>query len=300
MRLVSYGHLGSECAGFLDGDKVFDLEQAMKVTGAEKPVSDIRLFLEQPDWRSTLDRAYAARSKLLPAAPSRIGAPVPVPRTLIIAGANTKSHIAEAGAVLGETVGPCEPMLLAKATSSICGPTDDIIYPPETRKLDYEIELAVVMGRKARRIAEKDVKDYVAGFTVSNELSARDIQLAEHENNPFFRTHYIGKSFDTFCPLGPALVTVDEFSWGKPLRMSTKVNGETRQDSDTSDLYFGIETLVSYASRSQTLYPGDIILTGSPAGVAFFLKPPRFLAPGDIVRCEIEGIGAIENRVRAE
>ena len=175
MRLVSYGHLGSECAGFLDGDKVFDLEQAMKVTGAEKPVSDIRLFLEQPDWRSTLDRAYAARSKLLPAAPSRIGAPVPVPRTLIIAGANTKSHIAEAGAVLGETVGPCEPMLLAKATSSICGPTDDIIYPPETRKLDYEVELAVVMGRKARRIAEKDVKDYVAGFTVSNELSARDI-----------------------------------------------------------------------------------------------------------------------------
>ena len=134
MRLVSYGHLGSECAGFLDGDKVFDLEQAMKVTGAEKPVSDIRLFLEQPDWRSTLDRAYAARSKLLPAAPSRIGAPVPVPRTLIIAGANTKSHIAEAGAVLGETVGPREPMLLAKATSSICGPTDDIIYPPETRK----------------------------------------------------------------------------------------------------------------------------------------------------------------------
>jgi 2,4-didehydro-3-deoxy-L-rhamnonate hydrolase len=162
MRLVSYGHFGSECAGFLDGDKVFDLEQAMKVTGAEKPVSDIRLFLEQPDWRSTLDRAYAARSNLLPVAPSRIGAPVPIPRTLIIAGANTKSHIAEAGAVLGETVGPCEPMLLAKATSSICGPADDIIYPPETRKLDYEVELAVVMGCKARRIAEKDVKDYVA------------------------------------------------------------------------------------------------------------------------------------------
>jgi 2,4-diketo-3-deoxy-L-fuconate hydrolase len=300
MRLVSYGPFGSECAGFLDGDKVIDLERAMQVTEAEKPVSDIRLFLEQPDWRSTLDRAYAARSQVTPAAPSRIGAPVPLPRTLIIAGANTKSHIAEAGAVLGETIGPREPMLLAKATSSICGPMDDIIYPPETRKLDYEVELAVVMGRKARRIPEKDVKDYVAGFTISNELSARDIQLAEHENNPFFRTHYIGKSFDTFCPLGPALVTVDEFSWGKPLRMSTKVNGETRQDSDTSDLYFGIETLVSYASRSQTLYPGDIILTGSPAGVAFFLKPPRFLEPGDIVRCEIEGIGAIENHVRAE
>src|SRR5712692_6788081 len=302
MRLVSYGPCGAERAGILANEQIFDLEKAMQAAGAEDPVSDMRLSLEQPAWRSTLDRAYAARDKVTPVALStvRLGAPVPVPRTLIIAGANTKSHIAEAGAVLGETVGPREPMLLAKATSSICGPTDDIIYPPETRKLDYEVELAVVMGRKARRIAEKEVKDYVAGFTVSNELSARDIQLAEHENNPFFRTHYIGKSFDTFCPLGPALVTVDEFSWGKPLRMSTKVNGEIRQDSDTSDLYFGIETLVSYASRSQTLFPGDMIATGSPAGVAYFMNPQRFLQQGDFVRCEVEGVGVMENRVRRE
>ena len=301
MRLISYGPFGSERAGFLDGDKIIDLEQAMKAAGAEKPANDMRLFLERPGWRTILDRAYAARTQVTPVqGPVRLGAPVPVPRTLIIAGANTKSHIAEAGAVLGETVAPREPMLLAKATSCICGPNDDIIHPPETNKLDYEVELAVVIGRKARRIGEKDVKEYVAGFTVSNEASARDIQLAEHEKNPFFRTHYIGKSFDTFCPLGPALVTVDEFTWGKPLRMTTKVNGETRQDSDTDDLYFGIETLVSYASRSQTLYPGDFILTGSPAGVAFFLKPQRFLKPGDVVRCEIEQVGVIENRVRAE
>jgi 2-keto-4-pentenoate hydratase/2-oxohepta-3-ene-1,7-dioic acid hydratase in catechol pathway len=301
MRLISYGPFGRERAGFLDGDQIIDLEQAMKALGAESPASDMRLFLEQPDWRAMLDRAHAARAKVAPVPrPVRLGAPVPVPRSLIIAGANTKTHIAEAGTVLGETVAPREPMLLAKATSCICGPNDDIVHPPETRKLDYEVELAVVIGRKARRIEEKNVKEYVAGFAVSNEVSARDIQLAEHEKNPFFRTHYIGKSFDTFCPLGPALVTVDEFSWGSPLRMSTKVNGETRQDSDTDDLYFGIETLVSYASRSQTLYPGDIILTGSPAGVAFFLKPQRFLKPGDVVRCEIEKIGAIENHVRAE
>ena len=301
MRLVSYGPFGSERAAFLDGTAIIDLELAMKAAGAERPVSDMRLFLEQPDWRSTLDRAHTARAKVTPVAGQvRLGAPVPVPRTLIIAGANTRSHIAEAGAVLGKAVGSREPMLLAKATSCICGPADDIIHPPETSKLDYEVELAVIIGRKARRIAENDVKNYVAGFTVSNEVSARDIQLAEHEDNAFFRTHYIGKSFDTFCPLGPSLVTVDEVGWGKPLRMTTKVNGEVRQDSDTSDLYFGIEALVSYASRSQTLYPGDIILTGSPAGVAFFLKPQRFLKPGDVVRCEIEGVGAIENRVRAE
>src|SRR5262245_4618691 len=146
----------------------------------------------------------------------------------------------------------------------------------------------------------KGRKGYVAGFTVTNDVSARDIQLAEHEKNPFFRVHYIGKSFDTFCPAGPALVTVDEFTWGKPLKMSTKVNGEIRQNSDTSDLYFGIEALVAYASRSMTLFPGDIIATGSPAGVAYFMNPQRFLQPGDFVCCEIEGVGVIENRVRPE
>jgi 2-keto-4-pentenoate hydratase/2-oxohepta-3-ene-1,7-dioic acid hydratase in catechol pathway len=133
-----------------------------------------------------------------------------------------------------------------------------------------------------------------------NEMSARDIQLAEHEENPFYRVHFLGKSFDTFCPTGPALVTADEIEWGKPLKMRTEVNGEVRQDSDTSDLYFGIEALVSYCSRGTTLFPGDIIVTGSPAGVAFFMKPPKFLRPGDRVRCEIEQVGAIENLVRAE
>jgi 2-keto-4-pentenoate hydratase/2-oxohepta-3-ene-1,7-dioic acid hydratase in catechol pathway len=302
MRLVSYGRFGGERAGFLDGESIVDLETALQAAGADAPFSDMRVFLEQPTWRALLDRAFASReaASRVDSVTVRLGCPVPVPRTLTIVGANTKSHIAEAGAVLGETVAPREPMLLAKATSSLCGAYDDIILPPETRKLDYEVELGVIIGRKARRIGKSDVKEHVAGFTVINEVSARDIQLAEHEKNPFFRVHYIGKSFDTFCPAGPALVTVDEFSWGKPLKMSTKVNGEIRQQSDTSDLYFGIEELVSYASRSMTLYPGDIIATGSPAGVAFFMKPPRFLQAGDVVRCEIEGVGMIENTVRAE
>ena len=302
MRLVSYGPFGAERAGILANEQIFDLEKAMRAAGAEAPVSDMRLFLEQPAWRSALDRAYATRDKVTPVALStvRLGAPVPVPRSLIIAGANTKTHIMEAGAVLGEMVGPREPMLLAKATSSLCGAHDDVILPLETKKLDYEVELGVIIGCKARRVSEKDVKDYIAGFTVTNDVSARDIQLAEHEKNPFFRVHYIGKSFDTFCPAGPALVTVDEFTWGKALKISTKVNGEIRQNSDTSDLYFGIEALVAYASRSMTLFPGDMIATGSPAGVAYFMNPQRFLQPGDFVCCEIEGVGIIENRVRPE
>jgi 2-keto-4-pentenoate hydratase/2-oxohepta-3-ene-1,7-dioic acid hydratase in catechol pathway len=262
----------------------------------------VRLLLEQADWRRLLDQAFAARGKAhtMDARSVRLGAPVPSARQMLIAGANTRSHIAEAAPVLKDPSPPREPMILAKSISSLCGPFDDVIHPPETRKLDYEVELGVVIGRRCRRIKESQVKDYIAGYMTVNEMSARDIQLAEHEANPFYRVHFLGKSFDTFCPTGPALVTADEIEWGKPLRMRTEVNGEVRQNSDTSDLYFGIETLVSYCSRGTTLFPGDIIVTGSPAGVAFFMKPPKFLQPGDKVRCEIEKVGAIENLIRAE
>jgi 2-keto-4-pentenoate hydratase/2-oxohepta-3-ene-1,7-dioic acid hydratase in catechol pathway len=302
MRLVSYGPKWQERAGILDGERIVDLESAIRVANAGVPTPDVRLFLEQPDWRRLLDKAFAARNAttLLDRKAVRLGAPVPVPRQMVIAGANTKSHIAEAGPVLKDVAPPREPMLLAKAISSLCGPFDDVIHPPETKKLDYEVELGVVIGRRCRRIRESEVKDCVAGYMTVNEMSARDIQLAEHESNPFYRVHFIGKSFDTFCPTGPALVTADEIEWGEPLKMRTEVNGEVRQDSDTSDLYFSVEKLISYASQAMTLFPGDIFVTGSPAGVAFFMKPPRFLKPGDRVRCEIESVGAIENLVRAE
>ncbi len=301
MRLISYGKFGSERAGLLLDRGIVDLQTAMAETGAGHPTADMRLFLEQSDWRNTIDRlARDARTKSIDPKSVRIGAPVPMPRKLIIAGANTHSHLNEAGAVLGKVAPPREPMILGKATSSIAGPTDDIILPPETKKLDYEVELGVIIGRSARRVKAKDVKGYVAGFATINEVSARDIQLAEHEENPFFRVHFLGKSFDTFCPIGPALVTVDEFEWGRPLKMATQVNGQVRQHSDTSDLVFGVEELVEYISRSMTLFPGDVIATGSPAGVAFFMNPPGFLRNGDVVRCEIEGVGAIENKVVAE
>jgi 2-keto-4-pentenoate hydratase/2-oxohepta-3-ene-1,7-dioic acid hydratase in catechol pathway len=302
MRLVSYGSKWQERAGILADGAIIDLESALRAAGAGIAVSDVRLLLEQEDWRRLLDRAYAARAKAeqVDARSVRLGAPVPSARQMLIAGANTKSHIAEAAPVLKDPRAPREPMILAKSVSSLCGPYDDVIHPPETKKLDYEIELGVVIGRRCRRITESQVRDYVAGYMTCNEMSARDIQLAEHEENPFYRVHFLGKSFDTFCPTGPALVTADEIPWGKPLKMRTEVNGEVRQASDTSDLYFGIETLVSYCSRSTTLFPGDIIVTGSPAGVAFFMKPPKFLRPGDTVRCEIEQVGVLENRIRAE
>lgn len=302
MKLVSYGLMGEERAGILDDEHIVDLASAMQHAGAAKPVSDMRLFLEQKEWRALLDSAWEKRATATRVSRQevRLGAPVPMPRKLLIAGANTHSHVAEAVSVLKEAIAPREPMILAKATSSICGPFDKVVHPRETTKLDYEVELGVVIGKTARRISKEQVRDHVAGFTVINEMSARDIQLAEHESNPFFRVHFIGKSFDTFNPMGPTLVTVDEFEWNQPLKMKTLVNGEVRQSDDTNDLVFGVEELVSYISQSMTLFPGDVIATGSPAGVANFMKPPKFLKPGDVVRCEIESIGFIENLIVPE
>lgn len=302
MRLVSYG-LPEACrAGVLLADGIVDLERAMKAAAVGQPVSDMRLFLEQDGWRSMLDALGSASAEGPRIDPKtvRLAAPVPVPRKLMIAGANTHSHLAEAAPLLGKVDPSRLPMILGKATSSIAGPFDDIILPPETKKLDYEVELGVVIGKRARRITKAQVREHVAGFVTTNEVSARDIQLAEHESVTFYRTHFIGKSYDTFCPMGPALVTVDEFEWTKPLKLRTYVNGELRQDSDTADLIHGIEELVSYISTAMTLFPGDVIATGSPAGVAFFRQPQGFLQDGDVVRCEVEGVGAIENRVRKE
>lgn len=301
MRLVTYGAKGAERAGILTDRGIVDLAKALDRAGAV-PTTDPRLFFEQDGWRSTLDKAATAARSLETIAPNsvRLGAPVPVPRKLLIAGANTFSHLKEAAPLLGKIDPPRQPMILGKGTSSICGPTDDMILPPETKKLDYEVELGVVIGRTAHRIKEADVKHYIAGFMTTNDVSARDVQLAEWEENTFFRVHYLGKSFDTFAPCGPALVTPDEFTWGKPFSLVTKVNGQVRQSSDTTDLVYGIEALIAYASRHMTLYPGDVFQTGSPAGVAIFMRPPAFVQAGDVVRCEIEGVGTIENRVVAE
>lgn len=301
MRIVTYGNPGTERAGILTDRGIVDLALALERSGGV-PTTDTRVFLEQDGWRSALDRAATAGRTLevIADAKVRIGAPLVFPRKVMIAGANTYSHLKEAEPLVGKVEPSRQPMVLGKSTSAICGPNDDIIMPPETRKLDYEVELGVVIGRTAHRIKPADVKHFVAGFMVTNDVSARDVQLAEHETVAFYRTHYLGKSFPTFLPTGPALVTVDEFTWGKPFKLVTKINGEIRQNGDTGDLIHGIEELIAYTSNYMPLYPGDFFQTGSPAGVAFFMQPQRFLNPGDVCRCEIEGVGAIENRVRAE
>lgn len=303
MKLVSYGEPGAYRAGIWLDDGIADLEEGMRLARVPAPVSDLRLFLGQEDWRAQLDGIVKAAKggRRLDPKSTRLGSPIAQPGNVMLAGANTYSHVKEAEPFAGKVNPPNRPMLIGKSTASVCGPFDDIILPPETKKLDYEVEVAAVIGKRCRRITEAQAKDYVAGLCVSNDVSARDIQIAEHEEVMLFRlTHYLGKSFDTFCPMGPTLVTSDEIDWSKPLKMRTLVNGGVRQDSDTSDLVFGVLKLVSYASTIMTLSPGDVILTGSPAGVAAFMEPPAFLQDGDVVRCEIEQLGAIENRVRQE
>lgn len=301
MRLVSYGDKRQERAGLWRDGTIVDLERAMAAAGVSPPTSDLRAFLERAGWRELLPRLVQVtdRAALVDARSVRLGPPVPAARKLIIAGANTFSHLKEAGRYTNAEP-PLQPMLLAKATSAMAGPTDDIVLPPETKKLDYEVELGVVIGSTARRIRPEEVERHIAGYTVINDVSARDVQLAEWEKNAFYRVHFLGKSFDTFAPMGPHLVTTDEIPWGERLRLRTWVDGELRQDNDTSDLCFGVARLVAYASNVMTLYPGDIISTGSPAGVAIFMTPPAFLKPGQVVTCEVERVGQIRNTVLDE
>lgn len=188
---------------------------------------------------------------------------------------------------------PEQPVIFMKATSSLVGPYDDIIIPKNSLKTDWEVELAVVIGKKALYVTEQDAMNHVAGFVLHNDVSERDFQL--NHGGQWVK----GKSADTFAPLGPWLVTTDEIVDPHQLRLWLKVNGAMMQDSNTSDLVHGIPKLVSYISQYMSLLPGDVISTGTPAGVGMGLKPPRYLQPGDVVELGIDGLGASKQNVKA-
>jgi 2-keto-4-pentenoate hydratase/2-oxohepta-3-ene-1,7-dioic acid hydratase in catechol pathway len=261
----------------------------------------MREYLCLPDWRRWLERARSRDD--LPWSPlrdARPAAPIPRPGQLILSGANTFSHLAEASRLIGTIAPPKRPMVLAKAVSAISGPFDDIVMPPETSKLDFEVEIGAVIGRACRRQPPERIRDFIAGYMVVNDIAARDVQMAEDEPAPMYRTHLVGKSYDTFAPTGPWITPLDLLASDRPLGMRTFVNGELRQDGDTSDLVHGIDDVVAYLSSAMTLQPSDIVTSGTPAGVAMFGNPPRYLQAGDVVACEVDGLGRIENRVRQE
>jgi 2-keto-4-pentenoate hydratase/2-oxohepta-3-ene-1,7-dioic acid hydratase in catechol pathway len=291
MRLMSIQSGSHELCRIIDGERVVDVPT----------VGGLQQFLEFPDWRTRASALLASDGTAVSNIDldSQHFAPlIASPHNIIVVGANTHSHLKEAEPYTG-AVPPKRPMILAKSPGAMSGHRDPIVYPPETDSLDYEVELAVVIGTRARRVAPEDALSVIAGYTVANDVSARNVQLSDWEDNTFYRTHYLGKSFDGFCPCGPQIVTPDEVGPLGPQRMRSWVNGELRQDSTLDDLYFSVEHLVSYVSQVLTLQPGDIILTGSPAGVGAFHEK-GYVHPGDIVRCEIEGIGVIENLIVAE
>ncbi len=201
-------------------------------------------------------------------------------------GLNYRDHAAEQN-----LTPPVRPLIFAKLPTSIVGPDDFIEIPPASDQIDHEVELAVIIGRGGRFITVDEAPAHIFGYTVLNDVTARDLQKSD-------RQWVRAKSFDTFCPLGPWVVTADEFPHPPELPIRCRVNGEVRQESNSSNLIFGVAELISDLSAAFTLEPGDIIATGTPSGVGIFRTPPVFLRDGDVVEAEIDGIGVLRNRVR--
>jgi 2-keto-4-pentenoate hydratase/2-oxohepta-3-ene-1,7-dioic acid hydratase in catechol pathway len=229
----------------------------------------------------------------IPLDPGALLAPLPQPRrNIICVGLNYAEHAQESAAARGrETKLPSHPVFFTKATHAVNSPHGDILYDPAvTTQLDWEAELGVVIGRRGKNISRDEAMHHVFGYTVVNDVSARDLQF---NHSQFFK----GKSLDGACPMGPWIVTADEIPDPHKLAIRCRVNGVVKQDSNTSNMIFSIAALIESLSLGMTLEPGDVIATGTPEGVGFARKPPEFLGPGDVVECEVEGVGAIRNKV---
>ncbi len=233
----------------------------------------------------TLDPAKAPRGLFTPLAQAHLLAPIPKPGKITCVGLNYADHAREQG-----VEPPKSPIFFLKSGNTICGPGDPIHLPPNSSQVDYEAEFAVVIGKKGSRIPEEKAYDYIAGYMILHDVSARDLQFADGQ-------WYRGKSCDTFAPTGPWITTRDEIKDPHNLHISLSLNGETMQDSNTSNLIFNVPYLVSYLSQSATWEVGDLISTGTPPGVGVFRKPPVFLKPGDTASVTVEGLGTLTNPV---
>jgi len=210
------------------------------------------------------------------------------PGKIVAIGLNYLDHIRESNLPR-----PNQPLVFAKFPSSVTGPGDAIVVDAElTARVDWEVELGVIVGQRVRDVAADAALGQVFGYTVGNDVSARDVQFSESQWTR-------GKSFDTFCPIGPVVVTADEIPDPQALALRTRVNGELMQDSSTAEMLFGVAELLAFCSRSFTLEPGDLLLTGTPWGCGYFMDPPRALRAGDVVECEVEGVGVLRNTVVA-
>lgn len=288
MRLVQFqrrGDLGGIRVGVELGEGLGVVD--LKAFDPSMP-GTIRELLEQGD--EGLRHAQSAVSSgqcVVERSDIRLLSPVLAPEKVVCVGMNYRDHCLEQNAPI-----PKEPIIFSKFPSAITGPYDDILLPSESQEVDWEVELAFVIGRRGKHIKEEDALSYVAGFTVANDVSARDWQMKRNG-----KQWLLGKTFDSFCPLGPALVTTDAVKDPHNLGVRCLVNGETVQSSNTDQMIFKTEELVAWVSKFVTLTPGDVFLTGTPPGVGVFRKPPVFLKAGDIVECQIDQIGSIINKV---
>lgn len=272
MKLVRFGKPGHEKPGVMINDELVDVSSFGEDFGEK--------FLET-DGIARLS-AWLSKNTNLPRVTGlvRFAAPFTRPSKIICVGLNYSDHAKETGA---ET--PKEPILFFKSTTALNGPNDDVVIPKNSVKTDWEVELAVVIGKKASYVEEKNAFDYIAGYCLHNDYSEREFQL--ERNGQWVK----GKSCDTFAPMGPYLVTKDEIADVGKLRLWLKVNGKKYQDGNTSNLIFSVPFLVSYISQFMTLLPGDVISTGTPAGVGLGFKPPIYLKAGDVVDLGIDGLG---------
>ncbi|UTH46437.1 fumarylacetoacetate hydrolase family protein [Loktanella salsilacus] len=272
MKLLRFGPVGQEKTGILDADG-----QVRDLSAHVPDLSGPAVALEALDKIRTID------INALPVVtdPGRIGSCLSSVPNFFCIGLNYALHAKESG-----MDAPAEPIIFSKATSALSGPNDDVIIPRTSEKGDWEVELGVVIGKTALYVSEEDALDYVAGYCTINDVSERSFQT--ERGGQWIK----GKSAPTFGPTGPYLVTADEVGDPQNLRVTLKLNGDTVQDSNTSDMIFSVREIVSYMSSFMELRPGDIIATGTPSGVGMGMKPQRFLRPGDVMEVEVEGLGA--------
>jgi 2,4-didehydro-3-deoxy-L-rhamnonate hydrolase len=278
MKLIRFGEEGKEKPGVVINDICYDVSAWVRDYDEE--------FFENGGL-GKLEKIISA-NKLPAIEVKRYGCPVKKPSKIVCIGLNYSDHAKETGATI-----PAEPVIFMKSTTALIGPNDDVIIPKNSQKTDWEVELSVVIGKKAQYVEESDAMDYVAGYSLHNDISEREFQLERGG------TWDKGKGCDTFAPIGPWLVTKDEIKDVHNLRLWLTVNGKTMQDGSTSNLIFKIPLLVSYVSRFMTLLPGDVISTGTPNGVGLAMKPPVYLKPGDVMELGIDGLGKSKQNVKA-
>lgn len=300
MKFLTYKDGADLRVGALDDSHgVLDLVKAAKTLLGKDLPDSLREIIEGGDDALNLARqthkAALAKPDGLFTAVDKITFATPLPgarKNVFCVGRNYKAHIEEMAASFGRAAEfPKAPEFFSKPPTTIVGHGEGVErHADHTDKVDYEVELAIVIGKKGRNIKEAEFEDFVFGYTVVNDITARD---AQRLHGQFFK----GKSFDTFCPIGPVVVTKDEF--GKPggHRLTLSVNGKVRQDSSTSDLYFGVPKIIESLSGALTLEPGDVIATGTPSGVAAGMKEPLWLQKGDVVEAYVEGVGTLRNTI---